>query len=275
MKSARSLNTRLKTSALGVGEQPFAIIGYGKLGGIELGPASDLDLVFLHDMDSSQSQFLYRLARRLIHILTIRTRSGGLFEIDTRLRPSGSDGTMVSSIDAFDNYQLNSAWTWEHQALVRARFVAGDPVLGRKFDLLRTTLLTRNRDKAELRIQVISMRERMLKSASEQKVVKQARGGIVDIEFIVQYLVLAWANKYPAVCQYTDSVRILESLGQAGLLSGQEVQRLTQAYLGLRAEQHLSALDLPDQGRALQAVDRYHDWISEIWDRVLLDESTG
>jgi len=253
---------------------PFAIIGYGKLGSIELGPASDLDLVFLHDMDSSRSQFLYRLARRLIHILTIRTHSGGLFEIDTRLRPSGRDGTMVSSIDAFENYQMVSAWNWEHQALVRARFVAGDPVLGARFDLLRTTLLTRPRDQAELRTRVLGMRERMFKAASGKKALKQARGGIVDIEFIVQYLVLAWSYKFPEICQYTDNVRILEALGQAGLLNEQEVQRLIEAYLGLRAEQHLAALDLPDQGRALQAIDRYHDWISEIWDRVLLYEST-
>ena len=265
---------KVKSADLGDGRRSFAIIGYGKLGGIELGPASDLDLVFLHDMDASQSPFLYRLARRLIHILTIRTRSGGLFEIDTRLRPSGSDGTMVSSIDAFENYQLNSAWTWEHQALVRARFVAGDPGLGRKFDRLRTSLLTRPRNHRELREQVLAMRERMLKSASKQGGVKQSRGGIVDIEFIVQYLVLAWANKYPQVCRHTDNVRILEALGQAKLLDCREVQRLIEAYLGLRAEQHLAALDLPDQGRALQAIERYHDWISAIWDRVLLDEST-
>ncbi len=259
-----------ETSAAANGEA-FIIVGYGKLGGIELGPASDLDLVFLHDMAPSRAQFLYRLARRLIHILTIRTRSGGLFEIDTRLRPSGRDGTMVSSIEAFERYQQTSAWTWEHQALVRARFVAGDAALGRKFEALRIKLLTRARDRIALRKQVVDMRERMHKSAGKGKAVKQARGGIVDIEFIVQFLVLAWASEYPEICFYTDKVRILEALGRVGLLDGQDVERLTQAYLGLRAEQHLTALDLPDQGRALQAIERYHDWVSEIWSRVLLN----
>ncbi|MBV1907560.1 MAG: bifunctional [glutamate--ammonia ligase]-adenylyl-L-tyrosine phosphorylase/[glutamate--ammonia-ligase] adenylyltransferase [Pseudomonadales bacterium] len=248
----------------------FAIIGYGKLGGNELGPASDLDLVFLHDMSSSSGQFLYRLARRLVHILTIRTRSGGLYEIDTRLRPSGNAGTMVSPIAAFERYQKETAQIWEHQALVRARAVAGDPALCDKFEKLRIELLTQKRDRSELREQVVNMRQRMHKNMPKSEDVKRASGGMVDIEFIVQYLVLAWASEYPEICTYTDNVRILRALGNCGVLNEQDVGRLTEAYLELRAENHRSSLDIPDQRRALQTIQRYHGWVTDCWERVLL-----
>jgi glutamate-ammonia-ligase adenylyltransferase len=250
-------------------DRPFIIVGYGKLGGIELGPGSDLDLVFVHDLPASSSQFLHRLVRRLLHVLTAPTYNGQLYEIDTRLRPSGNAGTMVSSLDAFLDYQERQAWVWEHQALVRARFVAGDPGLGQRFEQVRRDLLCRPRDREALAAEVQKMRARMsdqLPRGGHEVDLKRGTGGIVDIEFMVQYLVLAHAHEYPSLAEFPDNVRILEAAEREGLLSADRARKLREAYLGLRAEWHRSVLDIPDTERAAQTLAQYRDDVRTIWD---------
>ena len=226
--------------------RPFIVVGYGKLGGIELGPGSDLDLVFLHDLPTSASLFLHRLVRKLLHVLTVPTYLGPLYKVDMRLRPSGNSGTLVSSLSAFRKYQEKQAWVWEHQALVRARVVAGDAQLARAFASLRHEILCQPRSRDELRAEVRSMRRRMAQHHGQELDLKRGAGGIVDIEFIVQYLVLAWADEHPSLATHSDNVRILEVAGSVGALSEQDAARLTSAYLALRGEWHRSVLDSTD-----------------------------
>ncbi|MEQ9005676.1 MAG: bifunctional [glutamate--ammonia ligase]-adenylyl-L-tyrosine phosphorylase/[glutamate--ammonia-ligase] adenylyltransferase, partial [Pseudomonadales bacterium] len=248
--------------------RPFIIVGYGKLGGIELGPGSDLDLVFIHDLgdtaDGTAGQFLHRLVRRLLHVITVPTYLGSLYEVDMRLRPSGKSGTMVSSLSAFRDYQLGEAWVWEHQALVRARAVAGDPALMRRFEAVRQEVLCRPRDEAGLRRDVLAMRRRMAEHLGGEDL-KQASGGIVDIEFVVQYLVLAHAHRHPDLAVYTDNMRILETAERLGLLSGEVAGDLREAYLALRSEWHRSVLDLPDSDRAAEVLSRHRDRVRGAW----------
>ncbi len=260
--------------------RPFLVVGYGKLGGIELGPGSDLDIVFIHDLPASASQFLHRLVRRILHVLTAPTYNGTLYEIDTRLRPSGNAGTMVSSLAAFTEYQQKKAWTWEHQALVRARPVAGDSALAGRFEAVRRELLGQPRDTVELARAVVQMRQRMrdqLVRNEESYDLKRGSGGIVDIEFVVQYLVLAHAHEHPALTEFTDNVRILEAVEAARLLPGDAADRLREAYLSLRAEWHRSVLDIPDTERAAQTLSRYRDDVSAIWEDVFggVEDSAG
>jgi len=239
----------------------FAVIGYGKLGGIELGYGSDLDLVFLHcnsdanavtsgERSIANDLFYVRLGQRMIHMLTARTASGLLYEIDMRLRPNGNSGLLVSSLDAFERYQQESAWTWEHQALLRARFVAGDPQVGKCFDQIRQEVLGRERDADKLRGEVCEMREKMRlsldKSGSGGFDVKQGVGGIADIEFMVQYLVLRWAYKHPDLLKWTDNIRLIESLCANRLLKQKVAEQLADAYRNLRAVLHRHTLgELP------------------------------
>jgi glutamate-ammonia-ligase adenylyltransferase len=246
----------------------FIIIGYGKLGGIELGHGSDLDLVFIHNADSNlqtdgersidNTTFYTRLGQRIIHVLSTYTPSGKLYEVDMRLRPSGNSGLLVSSLTAFEKYQANEAWTWEHQALVRARVVAGDGALGELFGQVRQRILTRGRDLDKLRADVSEMRRKMreqLGSEGKSKPnhlnspktpvlfnLKQDSGGIVDIEFMVQYAALAWAANAPEIIRYTDNIRILGSLEEAGLLDAQSVAHLIAAYKAYRSTGHRLAL---------------------------------
>ncbi len=255
-------------------ERPFLIVGYGKLGGLELGPGSDLDLVFLHDLPASAGEFLHRLVRRLLHVLTVPTYNGTLYEIDTRLRPSGNAGTMVSSLEAFEKYQRDQAWVWEHQALVRARPVAGDAGLAARFREVRRALLCLPRDRAELLEAVKTMRARMRSQlpADEAEVdLKRGTGGIVDIEFVVQYLVLAHAHDHPALAEHTDNVRILDAVDAAGLLPRGAAGRLREAYLALRAEWHRSVLDMPDSERAAEILTRSRNDVKAIWNSVFDD----
>lgn len=245
-----------------VDEAPaFIIVGYGKLGGIELGHGSDLDLVFIHNADPNLSTdgersidnltFYTRLGQKIIHTLSTSTISGKLYEVDMRLRPSGNSGLLVSSLSAFEKYQLNEAWTWEHQALVRARVSAGQSELALAFEKVRTDVLCRERDLQQLRTDVISMRQKMREqlgsdknNLSEGQVfnLKQDAGGIVDIEFMVQYAVLAWAWKEPSLAKYTDNIRILGALEEAGLLDAESVAQLIDAYKAYRSTGHRLAL---------------------------------
>jgi glutamate-ammonia-ligase adenylyltransferase len=250
----------------------FAIIGFGKLGGLELGPGSDLDVVFVHELDIEHSAFLQRMVRRLLHILTTRTHSGALYDVDTRLRPSGQAGTMVSSLAAFEQYQRNDAWVWEHQALVRARPVAGDRVVSAAFERIRREILCRARDRTELRRAIVDMRRRVGESARASVDLKRDAGGIVDIEFMVQYLVLAAASEHPSLVDWTDNVRILETAAKVGLLEGETAAALKDAYLALRAERHREALDIPDDGRAREVLERNVTLIRQQWARLLTPE---
>ncbi|WP_017926152.1 bifunctional [glutamate--ammonia ligase]-adenylyl-L-tyrosine phosphorylase/[glutamate--ammonia-ligase] adenylyltransferase [Thioalkalivibrio sp. HL-Eb18] len=231
----------------------FAVIGYGKLGGFELGYGSDLDVVFLHDSEGEDAQtagpkvidnteFFARVAQRVVHLLGAFTAAGRLYEVDTRLRPSGTSGLLVSGLQAFRRYQDESAWTWEHQALVRARFVAGDAELGKEFDALRREVLTRERDAVALRTEVIEMRQRMLAEHASKKGqgfhLKRDRGGITDIEFMVQYWVLVSAHDHPAVCDWPDKIRTLDALGCEGVISEDLSEALADAYRDLRNRIH-------------------------------------
>ena len=246
----------------------FIIVGYGKVGGIELGHGSDLDLVFIHDGDPNaetdgakpidSAQFFTRLGQRIIHLLTAQTNSGQLYDVDMRLRPSGASGLLVSSLGAFERYQQNEAWTWEHQALVRARVLVGCKQVGAAFEQVRAQVLGRERDLSTLRQEVSEMRAKMRNSlgtritaagtadnAFEPTVpfdLKQDAGGIVDIEFMVQYAALAWSWQYPQLLRYTDNIRILEGLEQVGLMPAADASLLREVYKAFRAVAHRQAL---------------------------------
>ncbi|HEC13832.1 MAG TPA: bifunctional [glutamate--ammonia ligase]-adenylyl-L-tyrosine phosphorylase/[glutamate--ammonia-ligase] adenylyltransferase [Acidiferrobacteraceae bacterium] len=223
----------------------MVVIAYGKLGSLEMGYTSDLDLVFVCDDKTVGGQtcgpktignevFYARLGQRLLHIVGARTVAGVLYEVDVRLRPNGQSGPLVTNQSALRRYQQEKAWTWEHQAMVRARPVAGDPKLGEQFMGLRRDILCLTRDPQELAAAVVDMRNKIVveQMASPPKFfhVKQDRGGIVDIEFIVQYCVLRWAKGRPGVTRHTDNVGILEDLADAGLLEQTPKQALVDAY---------------------------------------------
>ncbi|WED21469.1 bifunctional [glutamate--ammonia ligase]-adenylyl-L-tyrosine phosphorylase/[glutamate--ammonia-ligase] adenylyltransferase [Vibrio sp. JC009] len=230
----------------------FAVIGYGKVGGWELGYNSDLDIVFMHDCpvhvytdgkkEIDGRQFYLRLAQRIIHIFSSRTASGILYEVDTRLRPSGASGLLVSPTDAFEEYQHNEAWTWEHQALTRTRVIFGDEPLVSAFDDIRKRVLCRERDQEALKKEVTGMREKMREHLGGKKsgrfMLKQDPGGITDIEFIAQYLVLNYSAKHPELTRWSDNVRVFESLMQQGIISDSEAKELTDSYTSLRDEIH-------------------------------------
>ncbi|MFU0882247.1 bifunctional [glutamate--ammonia ligase]-adenylyl-L-tyrosine phosphorylase/[glutamate--ammonia-ligase] adenylyltransferase [Kluyvera cryocrescens] len=257
----------------------FAVIGYGKLGGWELGYSSDLDLVFLHDCpidamtdgerEIDGRQFYLRLAQRIMHLFSTRTSSGILYEVDARLRPSGAAGMLVTTAEAFADYQQNEAWTWEHQALVRARVVYGDPQLQRQFDAVRRQIVTTARDGAVLQTEVREMREKMrahLGSKQRDRFdIKTDAGGITDIEFITQYLVLRYAHDKPKLTRWSDNVRILELLAQNDIMDEQEAQALTRAYTTLRdALHHLALQELPGNVD-LASFTRERELVSASW----------
>ncbi len=230
----------------------FAVIGYGKVGGWELGYNSDLDLVFMHDCpvnvytdgvkEIDGRQFYLRLAQRIVHIFSARTASGILYEVDTRLRPSGASGLLVSPTDAFDEYQRQNAWTWEHQALVRARIIYGDELLQKAFNETRHNILSLLRDESKLKQEVVDMRLKMREHLGSKKpgrfMIKQDEGGITDIEFLAQYLVLRFSHEQPKLTKWSDNVRIFESLLIQGVLQEEEATALTHAYTEMRDQIH-------------------------------------
>ncbi|MEZ5565653.1 MAG: bifunctional [glutamate--ammonia ligase]-adenylyl-L-tyrosine phosphorylase/[glutamate--ammonia-ligase] adenylyltransferase [Gammaproteobacteria bacterium] len=231
----------------------FAIVAYGKLGGLELGYGSDLDLVFVNDSQGDQEQtdgaqpidnsmFFVRLTRRIISILTMHTTSGKLYEVDIRLRPSGESGLLVSSLSALDVYQRQDAWTWEHQALLRSRAVAGDSSVKAAFERLRVHALTHYVREEKLAAEVVAMRRRMRdelsRGTAELMDVKQDPGGITDIEFLVQYLVLREASRIPDLVHWSDNIRQLESLAVHGILAPEAVSELSDAYRDYRKRIH-------------------------------------
>lgn len=230
----------------------FAVIGYGKVGGWELGYNSDLDIVFMHDSpvhsytdgkkEIDARQFYLRLAQRIIHIFSMRTASGILYEVDTRLRPSGASGLLVSPAEAFDEYQHQEAWTWEHQALVRARMIYGDEPLQQTFAKIRHEVLSIQRDNAKLRQDVADMRVKMREHLGGKKagrfMLKQDPGGITDVEFLAQYLVLRFSHEKPKLTRWCDNVRIFESMMAQGVLDEGPAMALTHAYTTMRDQIH-------------------------------------
>jgi len=239
----------------------FAIVAYGKLGGLEFGYGSDMDLVFVNDSGGEQqhtdgerpldnAMFFSRLTRRIISILTMHTTSGKLYEVDVRLRPSGASGLLVSTLSALDIYQRQDAWTWEHQALLRSRAVAGDPGVRAAFEKLRVHALTHYVRQEKLASEVLEMRRRMRaelsKGTAELLDVKQDPGGITDIEFLVQYLVLRDAHRFPALVRWSDNIRQLEALAAHGILSSADAEELADAYRSYRQRlHHLSLAGAP------------------------------
>lgn len=267
----------------------FGIIAYGKLGGIELSYGSDLDLVFLHRIDEAADtdgerpisglKFVTRLAKKLITMLTTQTRDGRAYEIDMRLRPSGASGVMVSSLSAFAHYQKNKAWLWEHQALVRARAICGDAAVAAQFDQIRHDTLCLPRDEAETKAEVVKMRQKMqahLGSSAEDMAagkfhVKHDAGGIVDIEFLAQYAVLASSHAYPAITEFPDNVRIFEKLAQTDVMSAQSADTLTQHYLSLRHSTHRQALAEKDRVETLEEWQQVRADVQTLWQQYLGD----
>jgi glutamate-ammonia-ligase adenylyltransferase len=266
-------------------DQDFVIIGFGKLGGIELSYGSDLDLVFVHDAPSNLTTvggnkeiandvFFTRLGQRIIHILNTFTTSGQLYEVDMRLRPSGNSGLLVSSLNAFEAYQMKEAWTWEHQALVRARVVAGSNRLKAEFEGVRAKVLCKDRDSNALREEVIAMRQKMrdhLGSAegSHEFNIKQDAGGIVDIEFAVQYLVLKNAKYSAALYEFTDNVRIIDALADAGYLDDDQAEVLSESYKTYRALGHRQTLQNAKGVVTKDALLEMREGVSNVWKALL------
>jgi glutamate-ammonia-ligase adenylyltransferase len=225
----------------------FAIVSYGKLGGKELGYASDLDIIFLYDDADARAPELYsRLAQRINTWLTSATPSGVLFETDLRLRPNGASGLMVSSVDAFREYQEKDAWVWEHQALTRARYCAGDAEVGAAFEAERIAILRRSRDPETLRREVVAMRRQILDAhpnRSDLFDLKHDRGGMIDIEFIVQYLVLAHAQRYPQLTGNLGNIALLKMAGELGLIPRATAMKVRDGYREYRKRQHAERLN--------------------------------
>jgi len=247
-------------STLDSNSKGFGVIAYGKTGGAELSYGSDLDLVFVHhspandvttglangDKSVAASQFYMKLAQRIMHIFNTRMSSGMLYELDMRLRPSGNSGVLVVHIDTFGQYQHQDAWTWEHQAIVRARAVYGNDALTASFDDIRLQVLSKERDLQQLRDDVISMRNKMRnhldKSTEHLMDIKQGLGGLVDIEFLAQYLVLAHCHQEMSLAKYSDNINVFAQLARVGVLTLDEQKILANSYQQLRDYSHKATL---------------------------------
>jgi glutamate-ammonia-ligase adenylyltransferase len=262
----------------------FAVIAYGKLGGKELGYASDLDIVFLHDAPDSDQDATERyamFARRLIAWLTTATSAGVLFEIDTRLRPNGAAGLLVTSVDSFKRYQLrqgdNAAWLWEHQALTRARFCAGDNKIGQQFEEIRAEVLAQKRDESALKQEILSMRAKVSDghpNDSGQFDIKHDAGGMVDIEFIVQYLVLRFSHQYKNLLGNLGNIALLGMAAKEGLIPDDLSLKVASAYRVYREHQHRIRLDGADKTRISledmdQALTDARTDVTALWQQVL------
>jgi glutamate-ammonia-ligase adenylyltransferase len=255
-------------------EQPrFAIIGYGKLGGKELGYASDLDLIFLYDDDHTDAQENYaRLAQRINTWLTSYTPAGVLYETDLRLRPDGASGLLVSRMDAFASYQRGKAWTFEHQALTRARFVAGDTDIGAAFEALRTQVLRLPRALEKLREEVVAMRAKMLEGHPNRTGlfdIKHDRGGIIDVEFCVQYLVLGHSHRHPELTGNIGNLALLKLAGRLALIPVLAADAAHTSYREFRRLQHQLRLQGEQYARVpRQRVTELIEPVLELWQTV-------
>jgi glutamate-ammonia-ligase adenylyltransferase len=266
----------------------FIIVGYGKLGGLELGYGSDLDLVFIHDADAQRdtvggsksldgASFYARLGQKIIHLLTTSMGSGQLYEVDMRLRPSGASGLLVTTLDGFAQYQREQAWTWEHQALVRSRVVVGDTVLAARFDDVRASVLAQPRGRVALRQEVREMRQKMRDHLAPKNPaeidLKHSSGGLVDIEFLVQYLTLSHAHAHPALTQWPDNVRLLDTLAQEGLLHSADAEALKAAYLALRRAGHVRALAGAGKGLNEDELLAERELVQRLWAEIMHDDA--
>ncbi len=265
---------------------PFAVAAYGKLGGIELGYGSDLDIVFLHASHGTSQQtdgersvdnavFFARLGQRIVHYLTTATAEGTLYALDFRLRPAGAKGLLVNGVEPLRDYLFNEAWTWEHQALVRARVVAGSPSLATRFAEIRREVLLMERDPVRLKREVREMRERMRRElgsgASGGFDLKQDAGGIADIEFMVQYAALRWASRLGDYLDFTDNIRLLEGIAKARLMKTEDVELLTDAYRAYRARVHALALQEESSATGDSALEHYREDVLRIWQALMED----
>lgn len=261
----------------------FAVIGYGKVGGWELGYNSDLDIVFMHDCpvhaytdgkkEIDGRQFYLRLAQRIIHIFSTRTASGILYEADTRLRPSGASGLLVSPAEAFDEYQHNEAWTWEHQALVRARMIYGDEPLQHSFAKTRHEVLALEREGDKLKKDVVEMRIKMRDHLGGKKtgrfMLKQDPGGITDVEFLAQYLVLRYSHEKPKLTRWSDNVRIFESMIAQGVMDEGQAMAITHAYTAMRNQIHHRNLLNLDADVAADKFAAERELVIQLWNEWL------
>jgi glutamate-ammonia-ligase adenylyltransferase len=255
-------------------EPAFAVVGYGKLGGKELGYASDLDLVFLYDDPAPEAAENYsRLARRINNLLTTLTAAGVLYETDLRLRPDGASGLLVSPLESFREYQLRHAWPWEHQALTRARFVAGDARIGRAFEEIRVSILRERRELEALRAAVIEMRGKMLDAHPNTSALfdlKHDRGGIIDVEFIVQYLVLGFSHEHEALTGNIGNLALLKLAARLELAPEALALAAHDAYRRFRSLQHSLRL----QGGKYARIDPHEvrneiEAVRALWNAVL------
>lgn len=263
----------------------FAVLGYGKLGGLELGYGSDLDVVFIHDTEVKgytngkkeidNKQFYLRLGQRILHLFSSRTSSGILYEIDLRLRPQGDSGLLVSSVAAYDTYLSKDAWTWEHQALVRARCVYGDADIHQAFDEVRLRHLASTRDKAQLAKDVVDMRKKMrdhlLRGEQDQFDLKQSPGGMVDIEFIAQFLVLANTHQAPAMATWSDNIRIFETCVEQGLLTQEQGHLLSECYCHIRDAAHRLTLNKQTRIVSSDLFAKDREQVVSLWNQLVAD----
>jgi glutamate-ammonia-ligase adenylyltransferase len=266
----------------------MAIIAYGKLGGLEMGYGSDLDIVFLHDSSGQKeytngeksidnSQFFIRVAQKVLHILGTTTHSGILYEADTRLRPDGRAGMMVSSVNAFEDYQKNKAWTWEHQALLRTRVIAGSEPVSQEFARIRQSVLAQPQDAASICSDVVEMREKMrthLASRDEASInIKQDPGGMVDIEFTTQAGILLNVAEHPEMLSVSSTLEFIEYLAAVGWYTGAEANDLSKAYKLFRQQTNKQALEvaLPEDIR--QVLQPHFDRVTELWNRLVVSKA--
>jgi glutamate-ammonia-ligase adenylyltransferase len=262
----------------------FAVLGFGKLGGWELGYGSDLDLVFVHNCDGQHltngnkpigvTGFYIKLAQRILHLFTIKTGLGLLYDVDMRLRPSGNAGLLVCHVNGFATYEIENAWTWEHQALGRARFISGCSKLHERFSTVRLAVLSKPRGIVELADEVVSMREKMrahLATGDAENIdLKQDAGGIADIEFIVQFMLLAHTSNFPSLAKWPDNVRILADLATLSLITKTEAVTLSEAYLEYRNYAHRLALQNGTLASTNSSLVEFQTKVKAIWHKYLI-----
>ncbi len=274
-----------------VSSPQLIVVGYGKLGGIELSYGSDLDIVFIHDADMNKytsgakqvdnQTFYTRMVQRVVHIMTAMTPMGDLYEIDMRLRPEGNSGMLVASVKSFEDYQSKNAWTWEHQALVRTRVVAGSGALAEKFHSIRQSILA-NVPQESLLTSVVDMRKKMMASLASNPEgleegkfhLKHDQGGMVDIEFMAQYAVLLWGRDHADMLTWSDNVRILETLEHLQLMPIEQVNQLIEAYKVYRIEGHRKILNnqaVTLQNEDADAFNDYRKIVNKIWQHFMQD----
>jgi len=266
-------------------QSEFAIVAYGKLGSGEMGFGSDLDIVFLHDSEGDDQQtdgervlensrYFARAAQKIVHFITTLTPAGALYQIDARLRPNGRAGMLVSSLQSFESYQHEQAWVWEHQALVRARVVVGSESFSERFERVRSSVLSAERDPAETAKAIAEMRTRMASELDQKSGdrfdLKQGRGGLVDIEFIVQYLVLTGANQNPEMLASRDALSLLQRSAALGLLPQPEADSLSEACRMWHDQVHQAALQETSAVVATNPdIERHRGKVTAVWDRIL------